>query len=67
MEQCAALLGLPASRPLARLVDLHAPVGESECEFWRRKASERAQTINTLMGEVRSLGERVAELEGVEQ
>jgi hypothetical protein len=67
MEQGAVLLDLPSRHPLARLVELHAPVGESECEFWRRKAAERAQTINTLRRETGNLRDALVEAEAENQ
>ena len=30
---------------LTRLIPLSAPVGETEAEFWRRKAAERAKAL----------------------
>jgi hypothetical protein len=35
-------------KALARIVYLDAPAGESELEFWRRKAAERAKENEAL-------------------
>jgi len=40
-----------------RLVMLTAPVGETEAEFWHRKAQERSRRINELERIVRNLRE----------
>lgn len=34
--------------PFTRLIPLTAPTGETEAEFWRRKALERSQRITAL-------------------
>lgn len=39
---------MTAPEPAASLVPLTAPVGESELDFWRRKALERSQEITRL-------------------
>jgi len=62
MEQVAALCGLPVE-PLARLIYLDAPEGETECEFWRRRALERAKENTALKEANREFRQRVAELE----
>ena len=52
--------------PIARLIDLHAPVGESEAEFWHRKALERSRRIAVLERQIVWLQEAVAVYEEAE-
>lgn len=47
----------------AQLIPLSAPVGESECEFWRRKAWERSARIAQLERLVANLRDTIAEME----
>jgi len=46
---------MKALPPLPRLVDMIAPVGETEAEFWHRKAQERSLRIAELERIVRNL------------
>jgi antitoxin (DNA-binding transcriptional repressor) of toxin-antitoxin stability system len=61
IEDTRALLGqhdpkvITRTEPLARLVPLTAPQGETEAEFWHRKAQERSRRINELERVVRNL------------
>jgi len=61
MEIVAAYCGLvdAKSKPLARLVPLTAPVGESEAEFWHRKALERSRRIAILERQVKHLQDAI--------
>jgi hypothetical protein len=43
-----------------RLVMLTAPVGETEAEFWHRKAQERSRRINELERMVSNLRDAIA-------
>lgn len=52
-----------SAQPLARLIPLTAPVGETEAEFWRRKARERSLRIAELKRVVRNLRDAIAEME----
>ena len=58
-ETAAALGHRPAPDPLARLVYLTAPVGESEAEFWHRKALERSRRIAELERVVKNLRDAI--------
>ena len=60
----AIRVDITAGVPLARLVDLDAPVGESEAEFWHRKALERSRRIAVLERQIVWLQEAVAVYEG---
>ena len=51
------------SEPLARLIYLTAPLGETEAEFWQRKAQERSKRIAELERVVASLRETIATYE----
>jgi hypothetical protein len=51
------------SEPLARLIYLTAPLGETEAEFWRRQALERSKRIAELERVVASLRETIATYE----
>ena len=61
IEDTRALLGqhppkvVTRTQPLARLVPLTAPEGESEAVFWHRKAQERSRRINELERVVENL------------
>ncbi len=48
-------------QPLARLIPLTAPVGETELEFWHRKAQERAQEIARLNRQLTNLRDALEE------
>lgn len=48
-----------SAEPLAVLLPLTAPVGESEAEFWHRKARERALRIAILERQVRLLQDAI--------
>ena len=45
--------------PLARLVTLTAPEGETELAFWRRKAAERAKDLAAAEAKNRRLTLRI--------
>jgi len=62
MNQAAAMLGLPATKPLARLVYLSAPEGETEAEFDHRKSKERALRIGQLERTIHHLNVCIDEL-----
>ena len=61
IEDTRALLGqhqpkvITRTEPLARLVPLTAPEGETEAVFWHRKAQERSRRINELERVVENL------------
>ena len=61
IEDTRRLLGqrdpkvITRTEPLARIVPLTAPEGETEAEFWHRKAQERSRRINELERIVRNL------------
>ena len=59
---CNAVRPRDESEPVARLVTLDAPTGESELGFWRRKAAERALCITALQAELVALAARLGEL-----
>ena len=48
-------------QPLARLVYLDAPMGESELEFYKRKAQERSQEITRLNRQLLNLRDGLEE------
>lgn len=52
-----------AAEPLARIVYLTAPVGESELQFYKRKARERARRIGEPERVVANLRDTIAEME----
>ena len=62
MEIVAAYCGLVDAKPkpIARLVPLTAPVGESEAEFWHRKARERSLEIAQLRRQIVCLKDAIA-------
>jgi hypothetical protein len=47
---------------LARLVPLDAPEAETELEFWRRKAAERAKDLYAVREQLHRLEMRILEL-----
>jgi len=49
------------AQPLARLVYLDAPMGESELEFYKRKAQERSQEITRLNRQLLNLRDGLEE------
>ena len=61
IEDTRALLGqhqpttITRTEPLARLVPLTAPEGETEAVFWHRKAQERSWRISELERTVENL------------
>jgi hypothetical protein len=60
LHETAAALG---HRPVARLVYLEAPVGESEADFWHRKFSEASLRICALQRVVSNLRDAIDVLE----
>lgn len=50
-----------SAQPLARLIPLTAPMGETEAEFWHRKAQERSQEITRLNRQLLNLRDGLEE------
>jgi hypothetical protein len=54
------IVDVTSGTPIAKLVYLTAPVGETELDFYKRKAQERSRRIAVLEREVKNLLDAIA-------